>query len=85
MVVDGQATGARKDRELTDLCLHRIGFIFQTFDRINVLDVRLNVEFPLLLQAGLTAAERWTGHSAPGGRARPGRERELLRRRPGER
>jgi putative ABC transport system ATP-binding protein len=37
------------DRELTDLRLRKIGFIFQTFNLIPVLDVRENVEFPLLL------------------------------------
>ena len=37
------------DRELTDLRLHTIGFIFQTFNLIPVLTTRENVEFPLLL------------------------------------
>lgn len=37
------------DRALTDLRLNRIGFIFQTFNLIPVLDVVENVEFPLLL------------------------------------
>ncbi|MCP4398948.1 MAG: ABC transporter ATP-binding protein, partial [bacterium] len=37
------------DRKLTDLRLHKIGFIFQTFNLIPVLTVRENVEFPLLL------------------------------------
>lgn len=37
------------DKTLTDLRLHRIGFIFQTFNIIPVLDVAENVEFPLLL------------------------------------
>lgn len=37
------------DQEVTDLRLHRIGFIFQTFNLIPVLNVRENVEFPLLL------------------------------------
>ncbi len=40
---------ALSDRELTDLRLHTIGFIFQTFNLIPVLTARENVEFPLLL------------------------------------
>ena len=40
------------DRELTDLRLHTIGFIFQTFNLIPVLTTRENVEFPLLLMKG---------------------------------
>jgi len=37
------------DRQVTDIRLHKIGFIFQTFNLIPVLDVVENVEFPLLL------------------------------------
>jgi putative ABC transport system ATP-binding protein len=37
------------DRKITDLRLYKIGFIFQTFNLIPVLDVAENVEFPLLL------------------------------------
>jgi putative ABC transport system ATP-binding protein len=37
------------DRLLTDLRLYKIGFIFQTFNLIPVLNVLENVEFPLLL------------------------------------
>lgn len=37
------------DQRITDLRLHKIGFIFQTFNLIPVLNVRENVEFPLLL------------------------------------
>ena len=43
------------DRRLTDLRLHTIGFIFQTFNLIPVLTTLENVEFPLLLmKEGLT-------------------------------
>jgi putative ABC transport system ATP-binding protein len=45
------------DREVTDLRLHRIGFIFQTFNLIPVLDVIENVEFPLLLMKKHSRAE----------------------------
>ena len=37
------------DREITDIRLHKIGFIFQTFNLIPVLSALENVEFPLLL------------------------------------
>jgi len=37
------------DKEITDLRLHHIGFIFQTFNLIPVLNTIENVEFPLLL------------------------------------
>lgn len=37
------------DNEVTNLRLNKIGFIFQTFNLIPVLDVSENVEFPLLL------------------------------------
>jgi putative ABC transport system ATP-binding protein len=58
VVVDGRSTGDLHDRDLTDLRLHHLGFIFQSFNLVNVLDARQNVEFPLLLQGGMTAAER---------------------------
>lgn len=38
-----------KDKEITNLRLRRIGFIFQTFNLIPVLTAQENVEFPLLL------------------------------------
>lgn len=69
-----------RDRDRTDLRLHRIGFIFQSFNLIPVLDVLENVEFPLLLTRGvsrrqardraaeLVAAVGLSGHS----RHRPG-------------
>jgi putative ABC transport system ATP-binding protein len=56
--VDGQNTGELNDRGLTQLRLHNLGFIFQTFNLISVLNVFQNVEFPLLLKGGLARAER---------------------------
>ena len=56
--IDGVSTGELDDRGLTNLRLHKLGFIFQTFNLVAVLDVFQNVEFPLLLQGGLTAKER---------------------------
>lgn len=49
VTVHGHEISTLNDKALTDLRLHRIGFIFQTFNLIPVLTVRENVEFPLLL------------------------------------
>jgi putative ABC transport system ATP-binding protein len=56
--VSGRETGKLKETELTDLRLHKIGFIFQSFNLISVLDVFDNVEFPLLLMKNLSKKER---------------------------
>jgi putative ABC transport system ATP-binding protein len=56
--VDGHDTGTLNDKALTQIRLTRLGFIFQTFNLIAVLDVFQNVEFPLLLQGELGKAER---------------------------
>jgi putative ABC transport system ATP-binding protein len=56
--VDGRDTLELSERALTDLRLHRIGFIFQTFNLVPVLTVLQNVEFPLLLQGDTTKKER---------------------------
>lgn len=47
--VHGDEVTKLNDRQVTDLRLHRIGFIFQTFNLIPVLNALENVEFPLLL------------------------------------
>jgi putative ABC transport system ATP-binding protein len=46
------------DKQLTDLRLHKIGFIFQTFNLVAVLNVFQNVEFPLLLQGHISKGDR---------------------------
>jgi putative ABC transport system ATP-binding protein len=56
--VAGRDIGKLTERELTDLRLHTIGFIFKSFNLVNVLDVFRNVELPLLLQRTLKADER---------------------------
>jgi putative ABC transport system ATP-binding protein len=56
--VDGEHTTLMAERALTDLRLHKIGFIFQSFNLITVLTVFQNVELPLLLQRVGPAAER---------------------------
>jgi len=55
--VNGQETSSLSDKELTGLRLHTIGFIFQTFNLVPVLTALENVEFPLLLQGKLSAAD----------------------------
>ncbi len=52
VAIHGEEINSLNDRKLTNLRLHRIGFIFQTFNLIPVLNVRENVEFPLLLMKG---------------------------------
>lgn len=56
--VAGQETAKLTEKQLTDLRLHKIGFIFQSFNLISVLDVFDNVEFPLLLMKSLSKKER---------------------------
>ena len=58
VTVAGQVTNQLSDSALTRVRLNHIGFIFQSFNLINVLDAYQNVEFPLLLQGGLSGAER---------------------------
>jgi putative ABC transport system ATP-binding protein len=47
--INGQPISGLKDRELTTLRHETIGFIFQSFNLIPVLNVYENIEFPLLL------------------------------------
>src|SRR5215467_8628020 len=56
--VEGQDTMNLSDRELTNLRLNTLGFIFQSFNLVSVLSVFQNVEFPLLLQRRLSKSER---------------------------
>ena len=59
--VRGGGTGHRErsaSAQLTELRLHTIGFIFQSFNLVGVLCVFQNVEFPLLLQRKLARRER---------------------------
>ncbi len=54
----GEDSAARSDNTLAELRRDLIGFVFQTFNLIPVLTAFENVEFPLLMQGGMTAAER---------------------------
>jgi putative ABC transport system ATP-binding protein len=58
--VAGRNTATLGERELTRLRLDTIGFIFQSFNLVGVLNVFQNVELPLLLQGRLGRRERRT-------------------------
>jgi putative ABC transport system ATP-binding protein len=58
VLVSGKDTRELSERQLTDLRLHTIGFIFQSFNLVQVLSVFQNVEFPLLLQGNHSRKER---------------------------
>lgn len=53
----GEEIHTLTDAKITDIRLHKIGFIFQTFNLIPVLDAVENVEFPLLLMKSFSRAE----------------------------
>jgi putative ABC transport system ATP-binding protein len=58
VLIDGKDTGSMNDKELTRYRRTKIGFIFQSFNLIPVLNVYENIEFPLLLQKSIGKAER---------------------------
>ncbi len=58
VTVGGKKTSKLSDKELTNLRLNTLGFIFQTFNLVSVLNVYDNVEFPLLLKNEMTKGER---------------------------
>jgi len=49
VTLEGQQTSGLKDRQITELRHKFIGFIFQSFNLVPVLNVYENIEFPLLL------------------------------------
>lgn len=49
VIINGTATHGLKDKALTTLRHESLGFIFQSFNLIPVLNVYENIEFPLLL------------------------------------
>ncbi|MCK4540663.1 MAG: ABC transporter ATP-binding protein [Spirochaetales bacterium] len=49
VTINGETTSGLKDREITRLRHNVLGFIFQSFNLIPVLNVFENIEFPLLL------------------------------------
>lgn len=56
--IDGTEVASLSDKELTRYRREKIGFIFQSFNLIPVLDVFENIEFPLLLKRSLSRKER---------------------------
>jgi putative ABC transport system ATP-binding protein len=63
--IAGTPTNDLSDREITDLRHRVIGFIFQSFNLVPVLNVYENVEFPLLLGSRTAAKKQnreWVQH-----------------------
>ena len=57
VVIDSQPLGALSKNDLSELRLHKVGFVFQAFNLIPVLSAEENIEFVLELQ-GCPKAER---------------------------
>jgi putative ABC transport system ATP-binding protein len=65
VLLDGRPTSKLKDAELTRLRHETLGFIFQSFNLIPVLNVWENIEFPLLLgktRVGKDEKKEWIDH-----------------------
>ena len=59
VMINGTETGGLSDKKITDLRHEVLGFIFQSFNLIPVLNVFENIEFPLLLgKSKMTKAEK---------------------------
>lgn len=59
VIIDGTETRGLSDKEITNLRHEVLGFIFQSFNLIPVLDVYENIEFPLLLgKSSMSKAEK---------------------------
>jgi putative ABC transport system ATP-binding protein len=58
VLIDGTEIDTLRDKELTRYRRTKIGFIFQSFNLIPVLNVYENIEFPLLLNRGLSKKDR---------------------------
>jgi ABC-type lipoprotein export system ATPase subunit len=67
VLIDGRATTALSESELTALRRRRVGFVFQSFQLLPTLTVLENVELPLLLAGAPNTSEaarqrlRWVG------------------------
>ena len=65
VLIDNRPTSKLKDQELTRLRHETLGFIFQSFNLIPVLNVWENIEFPLLLgktRVGKAEKADWINH-----------------------
>lgn len=58
VIIDGKPVEYIKDKELNILRLHTIGFIFQSFNLIPVLNVYENIELPLQLMRNISKEEK---------------------------
>jgi putative ABC transport system ATP-binding protein len=58
VLIDGADVARLSDKELTRYRREKVGFIFQSFNLVPVLDVYENIEFPLLLKKNLSRKER---------------------------
>ena len=74
VLIDGRATAALSESELTALRRKRIGFVFQFFQLLPTLTVLENVELPLLLAGAAEYRRSRARPAALGGPRREGRE-----------
>ena len=58
VLIDREDIAKLNDKRLTDFRLHKLGFIFQSFNLIPVLNVYENIEFPLLLKRDIQKKDR---------------------------
>ncbi len=58
VAIDGRALGALRDRELTELRRHEVGFVFQFFNLLPMLSAEANILLPLKL-AGARYDRAW--------------------------
>ena len=65
VLIDGIETSRLADNALTDLRREKLGFIFQSFNLLPILDVQENVELPLLVGNNLPDVKQrneWVNH-----------------------
>jgi putative ABC transport system ATP-binding protein len=58
ILFDGQKTSSLNEKQKSELRNRKIGFVFQSFNLIPVLNVSENIELPLLIQPELSAEKR---------------------------
>ncbi len=58
VLIDNEDVSKFNDKKLTNYRLNKLGFIFQSFNLIPVLNVYENIEFPLLLQKNISKNQR---------------------------
>ncbi len=58
VTIDGKDITRTSDKEMSDFRAHNIGFVFQNFNLIPVLNVFENVQYPLLMNRSIPTAKR---------------------------